>query len=84
MVLDCGLVLTTVHDALGQYEGAETVCKGAGDQSEDTQRPADPDDVYSIRLVPSDKIGHDGPTEIRDSRRHGPDDRYIRIILEFG
>ena len=75
--------LTTVHDALGEYEGTKTVCKGAGDKSEDAYRPADPDDMLAIMLVPSDEPSHYGPAKVGYTRRHRPDNRYVRIILEF-
>ena len=77
------MTLTTVHDALGKYEGTKTVCKRAGNQSEDTHRPADPDDMLAIMLVSSDKEGHYGATKIRYAGRHCPDDWYVWIILEL-
>ena len=77
------LVLTTIHDTLGKYERTKTVCERAGDKSEDAQRPADPNYVYTIMLITTDNECHQGPTEIRYARRHCPDDRYVRIALEF-
>ena len=77
------LVLTAIHDTLGEYERAQTVCERACDESEDAQRPADPKYVHAIMLITTDNERHHGPTEIRYARRHCPDDRYVWVALEF-
>ncbi len=75
--------LTTIHDTLGKYERAKTTRKRPSDKSQDTQRPADLNDIKAIMLITPDKNGHYGAAKIWYARRHCPDYRYIWIALEF-
>lgn len=80
---DYDFTLTAVHNALGKYQGTKTVCKGAGDKSKDTQRPAGPDDKQTMLLIPPYKISHHRSAKVGYARGQCPNNWYVWAVLEF-